>query len=318
MFAELWDGSTWTIQRIPTASATETGVLSGVSCSSKSACTAVGYLEEASGSTLPLAEVWNGTRWSEQSAPLPKGSSSSVFSAVSCTSNVACTAVGYSDVAPAGDFVTLAEAWNGTKWTIESTPNPAKASQLLGVSCTSANACTAVGSWQKPPPMGPRAGSKTLAEAWNGTKWVIQATPPLASSPDGELSGVQCTSKNACMAVGYSGLPGAAVPLADVWNGSTWTPQATPSVTGAQATQLYEVSCVSTSACTAVGAALFTDSVQTLVEVWNGKAWVTQPTPDPSVNSLSAVSCTSAASCTAVGYSYDAANDSYVTLVEAK
>jgi hypothetical protein len=301
---------------MPTAA--ETGVLSGVACVSKNACTAVGYIEEASGSTLPLVEAWNGTTWTEQPAPAPNGSTGSVLSAVSCTSTLACVAVGSSDVNPAGDYVTLAEVWDGTSWTIASTPNPAKGSQLLGVSCSSAAACVAVGSWQKPPPIGPRAGSKLLAEDWNGTDWAIQKTPPLTSSAFGQLSGVSCLSSVTCLAAGYSGLPGAAVPIVDIWDGSTWTAEATPGVTGAAATQLYDLSCPSASACTGVGAANFASRVQTLVEAGSDDTWVSQPTPDPSVNSLSAISCASGTSCTAVGYSYDRKDGSYTTLVEAE
>ena len=320
MFAEQWDGFAWTLLQIPSSTvvAAENGVLSGVSCLSRNACTAVGYLQEPSGSTVPLVEAWNGTTWTQQAAPVPSGSTSSVLSAVSCSSKTACTAVGYADVNPAGDLVTLAESWNGSAWAIQPTPNPAKASQLLAVSCTAADACMAVGSWQKPPPMGPRSGTKTLAEAWNGSTWTIEQTPPLSSSAFGQLSGVDCSAATACLAVGYSGLPGAAVPLADVWDGNTWTPQATPAVSGAQATQLEGVSCASATACTAVGATNFADSVQALAEAWNGKAWVIQPTPNPTANSLSAISCTGAAACTAVGYTYNSAGETYTTLVEAE
>ncbi len=318
MFGEIWDGETWALQLIPTSTAAEMGVLSGVACVSKDACTAVGYIEEPSGSTLPLVEAWDGTAWTEQPAPVPNGSTSSVLSAVSSASKVACVAVGSSDVNPAGDYVTLAEVWDGTSWTVESTPNPAKASQLLGVSCSEASACIAVGSWQKPPPMGPRAGSRLLAEDWNGTVWAIEKTPPLASSAFGQLSGVSCPSGVACLAAGYSGLPGAAVPIVDIWDGSTWTAEATPGVAGAAATQLYDVSCPSASACTAVGAANFANRVQTLVEAGSGDMWASQPTPGPSVNSLSAISCVSGTSCTAVGYSYDRKDGSYVPLVEAE
>ena len=320
MFAELWDGSTWTLQELPPLpAASEMGVLSGVSCVTKNACTAVGYVEEGSGSTLPLAEIWNGTSWTEQTGlPVRKGSTSSVLSAVSCASKVSCVAVGSSDVSPAGDYVTLAESWNGAAWTIEPTPNPAKGSQLLAVSCTSATACTAVGSWQKPPPIGPRSGSKVLVEAWDGTNWLVQKAPALSSSPFGQLSGVDCASDIACIAVGYSGLPGAAVPMADFWDGTAWTAQATPGVSGAQATQLYDISCASANACTAVGAGSFAASIQTFVEAWDGSAWTAQPTPDPAVNSLSTISCTAPASCTAAGYSYKAAQDSYLTLVESE
>ena len=320
MFAEQWDGLSWTLEQLPPLpAASEMGELSGVACVTKNACMAVGYIQEGSGSTLPLAEFWDGTSWTAQTAPpVPKSSTSSVLSAVSCASKVACVAVGSSDVSPAGDYVTLAEAWNGATWSIEVTHNPAKASQLLAVSCTSSAACTAVGSWQRPPPMGPRSGSKVLVEAWDGTDWVVQEAPPLSSSPYGQLSGVDCTSGSACIAVGYSGLPGAAAPMADFWDGTAWTAQAAPGVSGAQATQLYAVSCGSASVCTTVGAGVFASSTQTLVEAWDGSTWAAEPTPDPSVNSLSAISCTAPASCTAGGYSYRASDDSYATLVESE
>ena len=43
--------------------------------------------------------------------------------------------------------MTLAEVWDGSTWTVQSTPNPtgATSGSLYGVSCTSATACTAVG-----------------------------------------------------------------------------------------------------------------------------------------------------------------------------
>jgi hypothetical protein len=69
-----------------------------------------------------------------------------LLSAVSCTSAVACTAVG-SGAGP------LAEAWNENRWAIEPTPSP-KGASLNDLSCTSATACVAVGS----------SGEATLAE----------------------------------------------------------------------------------------------------------------------------------------------------------
>lgn len=40
----------------------------------------------------------------------------------------------------------LAEAWNGSSWTVQPTPNPDGYASLAAISCTSASACTAVGS----------------------------------------------------------------------------------------------------------------------------------------------------------------------------
>jgi hypothetical protein len=42
---------------------------------------------------------------------------------------------------------TVAESWNGTRWSVQATPNPPTAGETFfeGVSCTSATTCTAAG-----------------------------------------------------------------------------------------------------------------------------------------------------------------------------
>jgi hypothetical protein len=44
---------------------------------------------------------------------------------------------------------TLAEAWDGTSWSIQTTPGPSggQLPELSGVACTTANGCTAVGDY---------------------------------------------------------------------------------------------------------------------------------------------------------------------------
>jgi uncharacterized repeat protein (TIGR02543 family) len=84
----------------------------------------------------------------------------------------------------------------------------------------------------------------------------------------------------------------------------TWaiTPSPNP---GATSSELGDVSCVSTTNCTAVGFYQTTAGVQTLIESWNGTSWSVIPNPNssPSTNSgLAGVSCVSATSCTAVGW----------------
>ena len=107
---------------------------------------------------LPLASAAAASGWSIQHTPNPAGGSGSILNGVSCTSASACTAVGDSSNGTA--TVTLAERWNGTRWSIQTTPNPAGGSNsmLNGVSCASATACTAVGG----------SSNGTLAEGWNG------------------------------------------------------------------------------------------------------------------------------------------------------
>jgi hypothetical protein len=161
----------WSIVPSPNPLA-RTGQLVGVSCSSSSSCTAVGDYTKRLGRTVTLAERWNGTSWSAESTPNPEGAPSSALNAVDCTSSSACVAVGNS-FTRSGTEITLAERWDGTKWSLQPTPNPSSGGGILfGVSCSSASACTAVGA----------SNAGTLAERWNGAKWLIQ---PTTQSPVG-------------------------------------------------------------------------------------------------------------------------------------
>ncbi len=85
-----------------------------------------------------------------------------------------------------------------------------------------------------------------------------------------------------------------------------WTVQTSPNPAGADRSFLYDVSCTSANACTAVGYASKGSTATTLVERWNGAKWTIQRSPNPSaLNALVAVSCPSASSCMAVGYAID-------------
>ncbi len=253
VLAESRNGTTWAIKRTPNpAGAKGTGAVYAISCTSARACIAVGGYSNSTGAQLALAEAWNGKSWAIDRTPNPTGTYGSSLSADSCTSLTSCTAVGnYLD--STRTIVTLAEAWDGTKWVIEPTPNPAGAtfgSFLDGVSCTSVSACTAVGYY-----VASDEDEVTLAEAWNGKKWVIEPT----SNPTGgsSLSAVSCTSATECTAVGAD----IAGTLAEAWNGATWVIEPTPNPTGGSS--LSAVSCTSATACTAVGSD--TNSVGTIL-----------------------------------------------------
>jgi hypothetical protein len=130
---------------------------------------------------------------------------------------------------------------------------------------------------------------------------------------------VSCTSSTSCTAVGnFTNSVGTDVTLAEVWNGTSWAMASTPNSIGAQGSYLFGLSCISASACTAVGD--YSNSAGgdvTLAEAWNGTLWAIAPTPNPPgalVSYLSGVSCI-AATCNATGYYYGRANIS-ATLVE--
>ena len=126
--------------------------------------------------------------WSIQQTPNPTGGSNSALDGVSCVLARACTAVGSSSRG------TLAERWNGTKWTIERTPSTGRDHFLQRVSCVSASSCIAVGSYLSRI----TAAGAMLVERWDGAKWSVEPTP----TPSGRsvLTGVSCVSASACTA----------------------------------------------------------------------------------------------------------------------
>jgi hypothetical protein len=310
---ESWNGTTWTPQTAVTPTGTTSSMLNAVRCSTATACTAVGEYVDFFGTQKLLAIGRAGSGWSVHTAPSPSGATSSQFNAVSCTSGTACTAVGGS-AGPSGGL-TLAERWDGSVWTLQSTLDPAGASSsvLNGVACSGATACSAVGSAIN------NVGLRlSLAETWNGSAWTLISTPNPAGATNTSLRDVSCASASACTAVGSSSAGGAAAsPLAEGWNGTAWTIQATPVVPGATTGGLHDVSCTAATACTTVGFDGAGTSL-TLAERWNGTTWTVQSSPSPSgatTSALHAVSCPTATSCTGVGYYFNSTGVG-VTLAE--
>jgi hypothetical protein len=104
--------------------------------------------------------------------------------------------VGNANDAASNSF-TLAEVWDGTAWTVQSTPNSTSQPgyYLDAVSCTSASHCAAVGDdFNSPNP---------VAMGWDGTAWTLRSTPAASGASSNPLRGVSCTSA-ACTAVGDS------------------------------------------------------------------------------------------------------------------
>lgn len=143
--AERWNGTEWTLQKVPKPIEKNEAMLEAISCTSSTVCTATGRYGNPGYTTL--AERFNGTEWASQSIPNPTGQT--LLYGVSCVSSVACTTAGVTYLSE--ELVTLAEGWNGTEWTIQTTPNPAEAKEnvLYGVSCTSSTVCVAVGYYRK-------------------------------------------------------------------------------------------------------------------------------------------------------------------------
>jgi hypothetical protein len=113
--AEYWNGSTWVRQVTPAPPNRPENTLYDVSCVGGAACIAVGAsarLNQENGHFGPnqaMAEVWNGTTWS-QSPPVGRLKGMTIgLLAVSCSSPTECIAVGGSSTASSAS--TLVEAY---------------------------------------------------------------------------------------------------------------------------------------------------------------------------------------------------------------
>jgi hypothetical protein len=320
--AERWNGASWSLERTLNPAGASNNYFTGVSCSSTTACLAVGYAAIggfSGGTTLALAERWNGTRWLSESPPKPTGASNTSLAGVSCTSNGVCQAVG--DATIRGTTLALAERWNGTGWLLETTRKPSGAfnSSLAGVSCTSTIACQAVGGAYT------NSGLATLAESWNGTRWSLETTPPKpAGAFSNSFAAVSCASASACQAVGDIGTRSGQLTTAEGWNGTRWSLETTPKQAKSSTAFFQGVSCTAKNACQAVGYAT-TGTVGfgfvTMAEGWNGTTWSSEHTPNPAgaLSVLAGASCTSTRACQAVGYAETlGVNGKVVTLAERR
>lgn len=144
--AQSWNGSEWTNRAPVKPAGANISWLYSVSCVTASSCRAVGPKEVDAGTheTQTMVQFWNGSSWALQTSPNPAGSQR-FLEDVSCTSSVACTAVG-SLGTEVGD-IPFSLRWDGTSWTAQSMPLASGSSRaiLFSTSCIASRGCVAVG-----------------------------------------------------------------------------------------------------------------------------------------------------------------------------
>ncbi|MDQ1434146.1 MAG: hypothetical protein QOF59_962 [Actinomycetota bacterium] len=290
-----WNGSAWSIQADPVGGSQSS--LTGVACPSSTSCLAVGsYRPPGKNTSLALVERWNGTVWTIVATPTPAGSTAARLVDIDCLSATSCVAVGAATVN--GQDQTLVERWNGTVWTIMTSPNVVAGSNVFAdVDCTSATNCFAVGATII------KGQQQTLIERGNGTTWTIAS-----GAVTGRLNGVSCASAADCMATGTGLGTTPSTALVEHWNGSSWTAVPGPSATQTDSVfiEAVAVSCTAANACTIVAHSENDFLVITAFAAhWNGSTWASASLPSPGVPFPSDVSCLSASDCTAVGNYFD-------------
>jgi hypothetical protein len=192
---EHWNGTSWSITTSASPSA-QHNELNAVTCNAVSDCWAVGSSNDVNGNVLTLVEHWNGASWSVTDSPNIDGAWDNELSAVSCAGSSDCWAVGFYDTSVI--YQTLIEHWDGTSWTIVSSPNTASTSEnfLTGVSCFASSGCMAVGLSND------GIVNATLIERWDGTEWNIIGSPNENAHRSDFLTSIACASGNDCVATG--------------------------------------------------------------------------------------------------------------------
>jgi hypothetical protein len=188
-----------------------------------------------------------------------------------------------------------------------------RSGELVGVYCTSATNCWAVGDHST------KLARLNQVLRWTGKQWFKVVVPePGGTGKDAqnELSAVRCTSTSNCWAVGLYVKNGAELDQILHWTGKKWfvVPAPTPAGTlKGDLNQLIDVACISAASCWAVGDYGTDDStvsgeiIKNQALRWNGKTWSVVPTPNPAGakknhgQAISSIRCASPDNCWAAG-----------------
>ena len=297
-----WDGSAWAIVASPNAAPDRNNYLFGVACASAGNCWAGGYHWTGS-AYQALILSWDGTSWGRVPTVDTSATQSDLLTGMACASETLCWAVGNSIVGvnAGGVGQTLILRWDSGSWSAVPSPNavPARGSRLTAVSCVSTSDCWAVGN------SGDADGtSRGLFEHWDGSQWNIAASPDLGVEASA-LSSVHCVSPADCWAAGYraSGVNPTQT-LVVRWDGLSWQAVPSPNHNATTPHTLFDVACPSASECWVAGYHKPANTLQTLIERWDGSAWQIVASPNTSAgqtNALFTVACPAPSGCVAAG-----------------
>jgi hypothetical protein len=261
---------------------------------------AVGYDQDVDtpGSIRALIEHWTGGSWAVVTPSPPLNTNTRLFG-VSAVSASNIWAVGYTFDTAANLNRTLILHWDGSTWTRQASPSPARADgALLGVDALSASDVWAVGQSGNGP------GETPLALHFDGRRWTQKTVPPPSDGTHQVFSAVSGASGSDVWALGFtSGSP--AHPVLYHWDGSKWAPKDFPVPAPGQISGIAAVSAGN------VWAAGYLPNGsghrQTLIMHYNGSGWSqVQQVPNPGGsgfdNSLTGMARSSASDIWASGW----------------
>jgi alpha-tubulin suppressor-like RCC1 family protein len=209
----------------PQASLLTNSTLVSVSAAGPADAWAVGTHSDTKASDHPLAEHRVAGTWAQVHVPQPAGQQA--------------TLAGVDDLSPGNAWavgtsggLTLIEHWNGKRWSIVPSPNPATGTvgdsdTLTSISGTGPSDLWAAG-WDSNEAINT---IQLLFEHWNGTSWTAVPSP----TPGGSFqfaSGITAISPGNVWAVGTDRSDGAKT-LSAHWNGTAWSIVPTPDISNA-------------------------------------------------------------------------------------
>ena len=119
-FAEMWNGKSWTADKMAPPNGTAESFLYGVSCRADASCVAVGSAG-SSATTKATALSYNGKTWTAQTVPNPGTGTSSDFFGVNCLRANQCVAIGETVSSRPSTATPLGGLWNGSSWRLVAT-----------------------------------------------------------------------------------------------------------------------------------------------------------------------------------------------------
>jgi hypothetical protein len=160
-----WNGTVWGIIPSPSPGTLGLNALYAVAGNSANDVWAVGSFTNIGEFAQTLIVHWDGTSWEVIPSANVPGANNELFGAVALSpDNV--WAVGYWGNAASG-FSTLVEHWNGSKWSVISSPSPQGDDILRAVSASGATDISAVGRSRNPLTF----RTSGLTEHWDGNAW---------------------------------------------------------------------------------------------------------------------------------------------------
>lgn len=216
---EHWDGSAWQI--VPSANTTDLqdNQLYAVKAVAANDVWAVGFASDETGRTATLTEHWDGTTWSIVGSP-NVGEDDNTLVDLTTISSTDAWAVGYYYSGSGSQIVhTLALHWDGSTWSVVSTPAVGTGYNVFtAVDGMASNDVWAVGQFYST-----GGGYRMLMEHWDGSAWHVVA-PPSVGTAGAILSDVDARATNDVWAVGSISFPSSygTEGFSLHWDGSTW------------------------------------------------------------------------------------------------